>query len=183
MNGATLRRSARARTACTQGGPQPWRTRSRRSSRSRLTARPEVTRIRKVDRAKLLAPTHARTQPMAGFEDDFRDVVDYIVRITEQIWTERALGRIYDTYDASCTVYSNYGVIRSVEEVVAATAGTITAFPRDRGASPERRVGRRRGGRASTPRIWAGRVRPIWDRRCGVPRRERRSADVLPPIA
>ena len=94
-----------------------------------LPERPQVTRIHQVDRAALLAPTHARTQPMAGFEDQFVDIVDYIVRITEQIWTERALGRIYDTYDASCTIYSNYGVIRSVEEVVAATAGTITAFP------------------------------------------------------
>jgi len=94
-----------------------------------LPERPEVTCIRQVDRAKLLAPTHARTQPMAGFEDQFVDIIDYIVRITEQIWTERALGRIYDIYDASCTVYSNYGVIRSVEEVVAATAGTIRAFP------------------------------------------------------
>ncbi len=96
-----------------------------------LAERPAATRIRQVDKASLLAPTGKRTMPMAGFEDDWIDIVDYIVRITEQIWTDRAIGRIYDTYDASCTVYTSTGVVRSVEEVVAATAGTITAFPEE----------------------------------------------------
>ena len=96
-----------------------------------LPERPRATRIRQVDKATLLAPAGTRTMPMAGYEDAWVDIVDYIVRITEQIWTDRALGRIYDTYDASCTVYSPYGVVRSVEEVVAATAGTITAFPEE----------------------------------------------------
>lgn len=96
-----------------------------------LPERPAATRIRQVDKATLLAPPGERTMPMAGFEDAWVDIVDYIIRITEQIWTDRAIGRIYDTYDASCTVYSPYGVVRSVEEVVAATAGTITAFPEE----------------------------------------------------
>jgi predicted ester cyclase len=66
---------------------------------------------------------------MSGFEDDFTDIVDYIVRITNQIWVDRAVGRIYDTYDASCVVYSGLGVVRSVEEVVASTVGGIHASP------------------------------------------------------
>ncbi len=90
--------------------------------------RPGVTRVRQVDRAALLRPVGGRTQPMAGFEDGFVDIVDYIVRITEEIWTDRALGRIYDTYDAGCTVYSPYGVVRSVEQVMAATVATMAAF-------------------------------------------------------
>lgn len=96
-----------------------------------LPERPAVTRIRQVDKAMLLAPRGTRTMPMAGYEEKFVDIVDYIVRITEEIWTDRAIGRIYDTYDASCMVYSAYGVVRSVEEVIAATAGTITAFPEE----------------------------------------------------
>ena len=94
-----------------------------------LPERERVTRIRQVDTATLLATTGARTQAMAGFEDSFRDIVDYIVRITERIWTDRAIGYIRDTYDASCTVYSNTGVVRSVDEVVAATIATIVALP------------------------------------------------------
>jgi len=94
-----------------------------------LPERPAVTRIRGRDVAELRKPQGLRTQPMAGFEDQFTDIVDYIVRITEEIWMDRAVGRIYDTYDASCTIYSSYGVVRSVEEVIAGTIATLNAFP------------------------------------------------------
>ena len=66
---------------------------------------------------------------MAGFEATYVDIVDYIVRITEEIWVDRAIGRIYETYDHACVIYSQYGVVRSVEEVIASTAGTLTGYP------------------------------------------------------
>lgn len=94
-----------------------------------LPERPQVTRIRQRATAELRVPSGVRTQPMAGFEDDFTDIVDYIVRITEQIWTDRAVGRIYDTYDASCTVYTTSGIVRSVEEVIASTTMGIHGGP------------------------------------------------------
>lgn len=94
-----------------------------------LPERPSVTRIRRGDVGALAAPSGERTQPMKGFEDQFVDIVDYIVRITDEIWMDRAIGRIYDTYDASCTIYSSYGVVRSVEEVIAGTVTTLNAFP------------------------------------------------------
>jgi predicted ester cyclase len=94
-----------------------------------LPERPPVTQIRKRDTNELLTPTGKRTQPMAGFEDHFTDIVDYIVRITDEIWMDRAVGRIYDTYDASCTIYSPYGVVRSVEEVISGTISTLNSFP------------------------------------------------------
>lgn len=94
-----------------------------------LPDRPPVTRIRQRDTADLRVSSGLRTQPMAGFEDDFTDIVDYIVRITEQIWVERAVGRIYDTYDANCTIYTTNGVVRSVEEVIASTTNGIHAGP------------------------------------------------------
>jgi SnoaL-like polyketide cyclase len=94
-----------------------------------LPERSPVTRIRQRDTAELTVSSGRRTQPMAGFEDDFTDIVDYIVRITEQIWVERAVGRIYDTYDANCTVYTTNGVVRSVEEVIASTTMGIHAGP------------------------------------------------------
>ena len=94
-----------------------------------LPKRPTVTRIRQRDPGEPRAVGGPRTQPMAGFEDQFVDIVDYIVRITDEIWDERAVGRIYDTYDAACTIYSSYGVVRSVEEVVAATIVSLNGFP------------------------------------------------------
>ena len=95
----------------------------------RLPDRPAVTRIRQTDPAAVRAPKPARTQEMPGFEDGFADIVDYIVRITEEIWVDRAIGRIYDTYDHACTIYSQYGVVRSVEEVLGSTAATLVGFP------------------------------------------------------
>lgn len=94
-----------------------------------LPDRPAVTRVRQRDARDLLTPGGTRTQPLAGFEDRFTDIVDYIVRITDEIWMERAVGYIYDTYDASCTIYSSYGVVRSVEEVIASTVTTLNAYP------------------------------------------------------
>ena len=94
-----------------------------------LPERPAVTKVRRRDATALLEKGGERTQPMAGFEDRFTDIVDYIVRITDEIWMDRAVGSIYDTYDASCTIYSSYGVVRSVEEVVQGTVATLNAFP------------------------------------------------------
>ncbi len=94
-----------------------------------LPDRPRVTRIREADTAWLRAPKGERTQPMRGFEPTYSDIVDYIVRITEEIWPDRGIGRIYDTYDHACTIYSQYGVVRSVEDVIASTAATLVGFP------------------------------------------------------
>ncbi len=94
-----------------------------------LPERPPVTRIRQRDLADLLEEPPARTQPMAGFDAQYGDIVDYIVRITEEIWRDRAIGRIYETYDASCTIYGANSVVRSVEEVVAATLTSLNAYP------------------------------------------------------
>ena len=66
---------------------------------------------------------------MTGFEDRFTDVVDYIVRITDEIWQDRAIGYIYDTYSPDCTIYTSYGVIRGVDTVVRNTVAAIAAAP------------------------------------------------------
>ena len=96
----------------------------------KLPPRAHVTLLRQQDVRPLRAPPGSeRTQPMRGFEDRFPDIVDYIVRITDEIWMDRAVGYIYDTYDASCTVYSSYGIVRSVEEVIASTVATLNAYP------------------------------------------------------
>ena len=58
----------------------------------RLPARPSVTRVRQVDPRALRAPKPSRLQPMAGFEEGYADIVDFIVRITEEIWVDRAVG-------------------------------------------------------------------------------------------
>ncbi len=94
-----------------------------------LPDRAPVTRLRHVDGRSLLAPAGERTQKLDGFDEEFVDIVDYIYRITHRIWVDRALGMIYDYYDHVSTIYTPYGVTRTVEEVVASTAAMIHAFP------------------------------------------------------
>jgi predicted ester cyclase len=92
-----------------------------------LPERPAVTRIR--GQAAANGRSRSRTQSLVGFEDEFTDIVDYIVRITDQIWTERDVGRIYDTYAEDCVIYSGLGTVRGVEEVVAGTIMGINGAP------------------------------------------------------
>ena len=94
----------------------------------RLPDRPTVRRIRQAAPA-LAQESAARTQSMTGFEDRFTDIVDYIVRITDEIWQDRAIGYIRDTYDPTCVVYSSYGVVRSAERVVRSTIAGVAAVP------------------------------------------------------
>ena len=94
-----------------------------------LPQRPQVTRIRQVNAVALREGKPTRLQPMAGFDEGYADIVDFIVRITEEIWVDRAVGRIYETYDHACVIYSPYGVVRSVQEVIASTVTTLNGFP------------------------------------------------------
>ena len=95
----------------------------------RLPERAPVTRVRQTDPLALRRGSGVRTQEMPGFEGTFTDIVDYIVRITEEIWVDRAIGRIYDTYDHACVIYSQFGIVRSVEEVIASSVATLTGYP------------------------------------------------------
>lgn len=90
-----------------------------------LPKRPSVRRIRKTGAHSLAE----RTQPLVGYDERFTDIVDYIVRITDEIWQDRAIGLIYDTYDADCVVYTSYGVTRGVDAVVRNTVASLAAVP------------------------------------------------------
>ena len=91
--------------------------------------RAAVTRVRRRAPRELLAPSGPRTQSLDGFDAEFKDIVDFIYRITHRIWVERAIGRIYDYYDHACTVHTPYATTRSVEDVVAGTTAMLNAFP------------------------------------------------------
>lgn len=94
-----------------------------------LPKRDTVTRVRASNGDLPHLPRRIRTQPMRGFDGEYTDIVDYIVRITDRIWHDRAIGMIYDTYDHACVVFSMYGVVRSVEEVIASTVNSIQIAP------------------------------------------------------
>ncbi len=75
------------------------------------------------------APEHVATQPMKGFEPQYRNIVDYIVRITHRIWEEKDIGYIYDTYSHDCRVWDDFGLQYGRDKIVADTVHTNNAFP------------------------------------------------------
>ena len=74
-------------------------------------------------------PAGARRQRMRGFEPEYADIVDYIVRITHRIWEERDVGYIYDTYSHDAQVWDDHGLQYGRDKIVADTLATTNAFP------------------------------------------------------
>lgn len=70
-----------------------------------------------------------RRQELPGFDPEYRDIVDYIVKITHRIWEEKAVGVIYETYGNDCVVHSGDGCSAGVSGVVKNTLATLYAFP------------------------------------------------------
>ena len=70
-----------------------------------------------------------RLQPMSGFEQQYTDIIDYIVRITHRIWEEKDIGYIYDTYSHDCRVWDDVGLQYGRDKIVADTIHTNNAFP------------------------------------------------------
>lgn len=75
------------------------------------------------------APEGSPTQPMRGFEPQYPNIIDYIVRITHRIWEEKDIGYIYDTYSHDCTVWDDIGLQYGRDKIVADTVHTNNAFP------------------------------------------------------
>ena len=66
---------------------------------------------------------------MRGFDPEFRDLPDYILKITERIWEGREVGAIRRFYAADCPVRSPAGIVTGAEKVIAATLSTLAEFP------------------------------------------------------
>ena len=67
---------------------------------------------------------------MQGFDAGFRDLPDYIEKITREIWEERGIGQSLDKYYApDIIVRAPPGVTTSNAGVTAATLGTLHEFP------------------------------------------------------
>ncbi len=77
----------------------------------------------------LTKPTHATPQQMRGFDPEYVNIVDYIVRITHRIWEEKDIGYIYDTYSHDCTVWDDLHLTFGRDKVVADTITQSNAFP------------------------------------------------------
>jgi len=74
-----------------------------------------------------------RKQSMRGFDPAYNNIVDYIVKITRQIWKEKDIGLIYETYSHNVSVHKGLLNSHGVNEVVSGTLQTLHAFPDRKG--------------------------------------------------
>lgn len=66
---------------------------------------------------------------MQGFDPEFQDIVDYILRITYRIWEGKQIGLCHDYYADDCPVYTLAGYTEGAEQVTQNTLRTLSAFP------------------------------------------------------
>lgn len=70
-------------------------------------------------------------QRLTGFDPDYRNIIDYIVRITHRIWETdgREVEYIGDCYSDDSIVYDDYGLQTGNKKIIADTHHTTGAFP------------------------------------------------------
>ncbi len=90
---------------------------------------PPVTDAGLKDFGKLAAVGSQKRQSMRGFDDDYVDIVDYILRCTHKIWEERGIGLIDTHYLHNCTLHTSTGLVYGRDQVVANTLQTLAMFP------------------------------------------------------
>ena len=66
---------------------------------------------------------------MNGFDSEFKNLKDYILKITYRIWEERGVERIKDYYGEKATVKTPTSVSYSVDEVISSTWDILKMFP------------------------------------------------------
>ncbi|GAB4515146.1 MAG: hypothetical protein OHK0046_18190 [Anaerolineae bacterium] len=66
---------------------------------------------------------------MEGFDPKFTDIVDYIIRITHEIWEEKAIGALYDYYANNIQIHTSGATTYGREAVIAGTIATLAAYP------------------------------------------------------
>ena len=81
------------------------------------------------DISDILAPQGARRQDIAGFGDEYADIVDYILRCTHRIWEQKDVGLIATHYAPDIVVHTMTGPTRGMDGVIAGTSRTLSAFP------------------------------------------------------
>ena len=94
-----------------------------------LSYQDNITQVYWQPLVNLLNPEGAKQQELSGFDDEFVDIVDYIIRITHRIWEQKNIGLCYRYYSEVCPVYTLGAYSEKVEEVVQNTLKTVAAFP------------------------------------------------------
>ncbi len=91
---------------------------------------------------------------MQGFDPEFTDPVDYIVKITHRIWEQRGVGLIRERYyNPQTQLRSPLGISGSADAVVAGTLETLAEFPDRQLLADDVVIGDRPAGFYSSHRV------------------------------
>jgi len=69
------------------------------------------------------------TQILPGFEDKYHNIVDYILKITDEIWEKRAIWEIHNTYTKDVVIHSGATKVTGIDAVINGTLETLSSFP------------------------------------------------------
>lgn len=82
------------------------------------------------DISHLLAAAGGRQRhSLSGFDPDYVDFVDYIIRSTYKIWENKGIGLIYDHYRHNAIIHTSDGMTYGRDKVIADSLKTMAAFP------------------------------------------------------
>ncbi|MEL6361414.1 MAG: ester cyclase [Pseudomonadota bacterium] len=88
-----------------------------------------ITQVATTDISTMLSPAPGRRMPMKGFDEEFVDIADYIIRITDRIWHERKVDLCRKYYAEDGIIHTLTGDIIGAATVEANTHATLEAFP------------------------------------------------------
>lgn len=95
-----------------------------------MTDKTPITLVSTTDISDMLNPTPpGRRMPMKGFDDEFVDIADYIIRITDRIWHERKVELCQAYYSKDSIIHTMAGDIVGAATVEANTHATLKSFP------------------------------------------------------
>ena len=68
-------------------------------------------------------------QDLPKFDNKYHNIVDYILKITEDIWEKKKIDVINNTYEKDILIHTGARKINGVERVIESTINTLTSFP------------------------------------------------------
>ncbi|MEM7800006.1 MAG: ester cyclase, partial [Chloroflexota bacterium] len=92
----------------------------------------DITLHNKVNLTRVLTDPGKSLPALNGFDPKFSDFVDYIIKITHEIWEERGIGLLYEYYGTAMKIHTSDGDIFGRDKVIEATIQAMAAFPNRR---------------------------------------------------
>jgi len=88
-----------------------------------------ITHVATTDISDMLNPEGGRRMKLPGFDAEFVDFPDYIIRITDRIWHDRDVDLCAKYYTDDCLIHTLTGQIIGAQTVIDNTHATLISFP------------------------------------------------------